>query len=104
ALVGDERVHIHQRLDVGVAGGGVGDDKSAIGVPDQDDGPGNGGQEVRQIGGVVADAAQRRGGGVHGEAVFLQLQDDRGAAGGVCPGAVLQQVGRLGPTARPGRV
>lgn len=37
ALVGDERGDVDQRLDVGVAGGGVGDDGAALGVADQDD-------------------------------------------------------------------
>ena len=104
ALVGDERVHVDQGLDVGVAGGGVGGDESAVGVPDQDDGPGNGRQKVRQIGGVVGDAAQRVGRGVHGEAVLLQLPDDLAPAGSVRPGAVLQHDDGLGPTVPAGDV
>jgi hypothetical protein len=37
ALVGDEGVDMHQRLDVGLAGGGVGDDRPTVGVADQQD-------------------------------------------------------------------
>jgi hypothetical protein len=72
ALVGDERVHEHQGLDLWVADGGVGDDRPAVGVPDQHDRvPGQGrvlGEEVVQVGGVLREAAQRVGRRVHGEA------------------------------------
>ena len=63
ALVGDERVHEHQGLDLWVADGGVGDDRPAVGVPDQHDlVPGQGrvlGEEVVQVGGVLWQSAQR---------------------------------------------
>jgi hypothetical protein len=40
ALVREEGVDIHQRLDVFVAGGGVGDDRAAVGGPTSAMGPG----------------------------------------------------------------
>jgi hypothetical protein len=57
-LRGDEGVHVDQRLDVGIAGGGVGDDGATVGVADQDDRPGDGLEVIGQVSGVVAEAAQ----------------------------------------------
>ena len=39
ALVGDERVDVHERPHVTAAGPGVRDDEAAVGVADEDDGP-----------------------------------------------------------------
>jgi hypothetical protein len=54
-------VYIDQCLHILVAGGGVGDDYSAVGMPCQDDGSVNGGEEVGQGLAVVGNAAQRVG-------------------------------------------
>jgi hypothetical protein len=80
ALIRNEGVHVHQRLDLGNTDRGVGDDRLAVGVPDQDDRlPLEGrvlGQELVQVGGVLRQAAQRIGRRVYGEAKDLQLTDD----------------------------
>jgi hypothetical protein len=46
AFVEGVRGDVDQGLDVGVAGGGLGDDCAAVGVADQDDRPVDGGQEL----------------------------------------------------------
>jgi hypothetical protein len=46
ALRRREGIHVDQCLDLRIAGGGVGDNGAAVGMPDQDDGSGNGVQEV----------------------------------------------------------
>src|SRR4029077_19402875 len=56
ALRGREGVHVNEGFDLRVAGGGVGDDGPAVGVPHQHDGTGDAVQEVGQVGGVVGQA------------------------------------------------
>ena len=65
-------VDVDQRLHVAVAGGGVGDDRPAVGVADQDDGAADGVQEGGDGGGVVGQAPQRVGRGVDGVAGTLR--------------------------------
>src|SRR5712691_9471471 len=99
AGIGGEGGDVNQGFDVGVAGGSVGDDLSAVGVPDQDDGSGDGGQDAGDVGGVGGDAAQRVRRGQHGVAALFQPCDDPAPAGGVGEGAVDQDDGGLGPVA-----
>ena len=45
-LGGCEGVHVDERLEVGVGGGGVGGDGATVGGADQDDGPGDGAEVI----------------------------------------------------------
>ena len=97
ALRGREGIHVDQRLDLLVAGGGVGDDGATVGVPDQDDGAGDGVQEVADVGGVIPDAEQRVRRHVDRVPVILEVADDGVPAGTVGPGPVDQDDAGLGP-------
>jgi Transposase DDE domain group 1 len=71
-LGGNEGVVVDEGLDMRVPGGGVGDDRPAVGMTGQDDRSRDGGQEAGQAGGVVGQAAQRVGRRVDGVPVALQ--------------------------------
>src|SRR5436189_242213 len=80
----------------GVAGRGVGDDGTAVGVPGQDDGAGKGVQEVAEEGGVISEAKQRVGRHVDRVPGVLEPAGDGVPAGTVGPGAMDQHDARLG--------
>jgi hypothetical protein len=95
AGVGSEGGDEDERLDVGVAGGGIRDHRPAVGVADEDDRAGDRRQHARQVGGVARDAAQRVGQGDHRVTLVLQPLGDRSPARGVGPGAVDEDDGRF---------
>ena len=72
AGVGHERGDVDQRLDVGVAGRGVGDDRATVGVSDEDDRPADAVQDAGEVRGVRRQAAQRVGRRDDGVAALLQ--------------------------------
>ena len=93
--VGREGGDVDQRLDVRVAGRGVGDHDAAVGVADEHDRAADRRQEAPEVGRVGGDAAQRVGGRDDLVAAVLELVDDAVPAGGVGEGAVDEDDGRL---------
>ena len=57
-LVGHPPIEEHQRLHLLVPGSGVGHDRAAVGVADQDNRAGDGPQQGRQVSGIAGMAAQ----------------------------------------------
>ena len=87
-LVGREGGHVDQADDVLAAGGGVADHRTAVGVPDGEDGTGDLVEHAGDVRAVGGDAAQRVGGGDHLDSVGLEALDDAVPAGAVGEGAV----------------
>jgi hypothetical protein len=96
---------VHERLDVGVAAGGVGDHHSAIGVPNEDHWPLDGREELAQVLGVGGRSAQRVGERDDRVAVADQATGDGVPAAGVGEGSMDQNDGglRVARTAAGGR-
>jgi hypothetical protein len=102
-LRGRQGVDVDEGLDLVIAGGGVGDDLPAVGVPDQDDRAGDAVQEVGQVGRVVGQPLEGVRWRVHGVPVSLQALDNGVPAAAVSPRPVLQHDGGLGPVTRASR-
>ena len=96
ALIGGVGGDVDERLDVRVAGRGVGDHDAAVGVADEHDRALDRAEEGLQVGGVGGHAAQRVGGRDDLVALVLELFLDAVPAGGVGEGAVDEHDGGLG--------
>ena len=87
---------VDERLDVRVAGRGVGDHDAAVGVADEHDRAADLAQDALDVGRVGGDAAQRVGRADDLVALVLEALLDAVPAGGVGEGAVDEDDGRLG--------
>jgi hypothetical protein len=95
AFVGGEGGDEDQADHIGGAGGGVGDDRAAIGVPGQQHRAVDLAEQAGGVGGIGGHAAQRVGRGDDGVALLLQPLDDAVPAGRIGERAVHQHDRRL---------
>jgi hypothetical protein len=93
ALVGGECGDEDEATDVAGHGGGVGDDRTAVGVTDQQNGAVDLVQHRREVGRVGGQAPQRDRRRDNGLAALLQQLDDSGPTGGVGERTVHQHDG-----------
>jgi hypothetical protein len=95
ALVRGEAGDVDESLDIAVAAGGVGDDRAAVGVSGEHDGPFDAGEQVRNRGGVAGEGAQRVGGGDDAMTGGVEPSDDAVPARGAGESAVDENDGGL---------
>ena len=70
AMVGSERVDVHERDDGVIVGGGLGNDHAAVGMGHEHDRSFDRAKDVAHVGGVAGEIAERVG---DGDDVELQL-------------------------------
>ena len=91
-----ERGDEDERADLRIAERGVGDHRAAVGVPDEDDRPGDLVEDVADRGGIAREAAQRVVGHDDGIAVGAQAPGHITPARGAVPRPVHDDDRRLG--------